>query len=127
MGRRAPRAPSLQELLDIIGPKTEKVFISYRWVLKNRGESKPGPYNPNNDFRIRRAYITGTQVALVVKNLPAPAGEVRDTGSVPGEGHDNPLQHFPGESHGQRSLAGQSPWGCKESDTTEVTNSFHSL
>ena len=27
----------------------------------------------------------------------------------------------PGESHGQRSLAGYSPWGCKESDTTEYT------
>ena len=26
---------------------------------------------------------------------------------------------LPGESHGQRSLAGYSPWGCRESDTTE--------
>ena len=26
-----------------------------------------------------------------------------------------------GESHGQKNLAGQSPWGCTESDTTEVT------
>ena len=26
---------------------------------------------------------------------------------------------LPGESHGQRSLAGYSPWGGKESDTTE--------
>ena len=26
-----------------------------------------------------------------------------------------------GESHGQRSLEGYSPWGCKESDTTEAT------
>ena len=26
---------------------------------------------------------------------------------------------FPGKSHGQRSLAGFSTWGCKESDTTE--------
>ena len=26
---------------------------------------------------------------------------------------------LPGESHGQRSLAGYSPWGCKELDTTE--------
>ena len=26
---------------------------------------------------------------------------------------------LPGESHGQRSLAGYSPWGCKESDTIE--------
>ena len=24
-----------------------------------------------------------------------------------------------GKSHGQRSLVGYSPWGCKESDTTE--------
>ena len=26
------------------------------------------------------------------------------------------------ESHGQRSLAGYSPWGCKESDTVEATD-----
>ena len=26
---------------------------------------------------------------------------------------------LPGESHGQRSLAGDSPWGSKESDMTE--------
>ena len=26
---------------------------------------------------------------------------------------------LPGESHGQRSLVGYSPWGCKESDMTE--------
>ena len=26
---------------------------------------------------------------------------------------------LPGESHGQRSLMGYSPWGCKESDMTE--------
>ena len=24
-----------------------------------------------------------------------------------------------GKSHGQRSLVGYNPWGCKESDTTE--------
>ena len=28
---------------------------------------------------------------------------------------------LPGKFHGQRSLAGYSPWGCKESDTTEPT------
>ena len=26
---------------------------------------------------------------------------------------------LPGESHGQRCLAGYSPWDCKESDMTE--------
>ena len=29
------------------------------------------------------------------------------------------LVFLPGRSHGWRSLAGYSPWGCKESDTTE--------
>ena len=29
------------------------------------------------------------------------------------------LVFLPGESHGQRKLAGSSSWGCRESDTTE--------
>ena len=33
---------------------------------------------------------------------------------------------LPGESHGQRSLEGYSPWGHKESDTTERLNSIRS-
>ena len=28
---------------------------------------------------------------------------------------------LPGETHGQRSLAGHGPWGRRESDTTEAT------
>ena len=58
-----------------------------------------------------------------VKNPPANAG---DTGSVPGSGRSSGERDgsttpgfLPGESHGQRSLAGYSPWGCKESNTTE--------
>ena len=34
---------------------------------------------------------------------------------------------LPGESHGERSLVGYSPWGRKESDTTERLHSLHSL
>ena len=30
----------------------------------------------------------------------------------------NPV-FLPGESHGQRSLVGYTPWGCRESDTTQ--------
>ena len=44
-----------------------------------------------------------------------------DLGSIPGlrrEWLPNPI-FLPGEAHGQRSLAGYSPWGRKESDTTE--------
>ena len=31
---------------------------------------------------------------------------------------------LPGESHGQGNLVGYSPWGHKESDTTEATNTY---
>ena len=69
-----------------------------------------------------------SQVALMVKNLSANAGDVRDVSSIPGfgrypgEGHGNPLQYSCLENpYGQRSLAGYSPWGRKESDTTEAT------
>ena len=34
---------------------------------------------------------------------------------------------LPGKSHGQRSLVGCSPWGCKESDTTERLHFHFSL
>ena len=44
------------------------------------------------------------------------AGLIPGSGTSPGERHGNPLQFLPGESHGQRSLEGYSPWG---SDTTE--------
>ena len=39
-------------------------------------------------------------MALVVKNPPATAGDIRDSGSIPGSGrspggvHGNPLQYF---------------------------------
>ena len=62
----------------------------------------------------------------MVKNMPANAGDIRDMGSIPGSGrspggrHGTPLQDScPENAHGQRSLAGYSPWGHKESDATE--------
>ena len=68
-----------------------------------------------------------SQVEIVVKNSPANAGDIRDSGSIlgsgrsSGEGHGNPLQFLPGESQGQRSLEGYSPQSQKELDTTKVT------
>ena len=70
-----------------------------------------------------------SQVVPVGKNLPASAGDTRDavliSGSVrsPGEENGNLLQYFlPGKFHGQRNLTGYSPWGHKESDTTDHTH-----
>ena len=55
------------------------------------------------------------------------AGDAGDMGSIPGVRKIpwrrawQPIPVFlPGEFHGQRSLAGYSPWGHKESDLTEV-------
>ena len=43
-------------------------------------------------------------------------------GKIPWRRAWQPTRAFlPGESHGQRSLVGYSPWGCKKLDTTEVT------
>ena len=66
-----------------------------------------------------------SQVVLVVKNLPANAGDTRNMSSIPGSGR------FPGVGNGNkvqfsclknsidRSLAVYSPWGHTETDTTE--------
>ena len=61
----------------------------------------------------------------MVKNLPA---KTRDQGSIPGSrrspggGNGNPLQYSSlGKSQEQRSMAGYSPQGHKDSTTTEYT------
>ena len=54
----------------------------------------PEPY-----FFLPHVKQGASQVALVLKNLPANAGDVRDVDSIPGlgrspgEGHSNPLQY----------------------------------
>ena len=65
----------------------------------------------------------------MVKNPPTNAGEVRDSdltpgsGRCPGGGHGSPLQYSYMENPVDRgrSLVSYSPWGHKESDTTEMT------
>ena len=53
-------------------------------------------------------------------------GSIPGLGKSPGEGNGDPIPVFlPGESHGQRSLAGYSPWGLKELDTTERLHFQH--
>ena len=56
----------------------------------------------------------------MVKNLPANAGDLRDIGLIPGL-ETSPGGHLLEKFHGQKSLAGYSSYGCKESDTTEET------
>ena len=66
-------------------------------------------------------------MVLVVKNLPAEAGDIRDMSLIPGSGrfpeggNGNPLQYSCLENPMDRQayLVGYSPWSCKELDTTE--------
>ena len=67
-------------------------------------------------------FLRASLVAQRLKCLP-PMQETR----VRSLGREDPLEKkmastpvfLPGESHGRRSLVGYSPWGRKESDTTE--------
>ena len=61
-------------------------------------------------------FFWASQVALLVKNSPANARDVRDAGLIPGlgrspgGGYGNPLQYsFLENPHGQRSLVDYSP------------------
>ena len=65
---------------------------------------------------------------MIIKNPPANAGDIRDVGSIPGSGRSPwrrawpPTPIFlPGESDGQKGLAGDSPWDFRELDMIVVT------
>ena len=70
-----------------------------------------------------------SQAVLLVKNLPAKAGDTRDVtlksgfGRSLGVGNGNPLlptQVFLlGKFYGHRSITGYNPWGHKDLDMTE--------
>ena len=68
----------------------------------------------------------GFQVALLVKNLPANAGDRRDTGSIsvwgqsPGGGYGKSLQYSCLEDPMDREVYRLRPQVCKELDTTEL-------
>ena len=75
---------------------------------------------------MKNPIIMGIPWWLSGKESSFHAGATRDVGLIAGSGrsprvgHGNPLHYSCLENpHGQRSLAGYSPWGLKELDTTE--------
>ena len=78
------------------------------------------------------SWFMGFLGGAVVKNLLADAGDTGDQVlsldrkiSWSRKWQPTPVL-LPGKSLGQRSLAGHSSWGCKESDMTEQLNTQQS-
>ena len=79
-----------------------------------------------NSWQNQLTMIENHRDDSVGKESACKARDTGDTGSITGserapggeKRQPTPLL-LPGKSHGQRSLAGYSPWGCKESDLTE--------
>ena len=97
-------------------------------------------------MRIINVYLHGQEIVLMLVNhkisriqaslmaqwvkKPFAVRETQETW-VPSLGWEDPWKRkwqstpvfLPEKSHGQRSLVGYSPWGCKELDTTEPLSS----
>ena len=103
------------------GGWTEALFYGPSWILIHFAYNAHGRYillegGITLFFNRASDSLWASQVVLVGKNLPANAGDVRDVDLIPGSGRSprggawqsTPV-FLPGESHGQRSLAGYSP------------------
>ena len=66
----------------------------------------------------------------MAQNPAANAGDTRDTGAIPGSERSpavrngSPLQYFCLENPVDRGTWWASPWGCKQSDMTELKAIF---
>ena len=75
---------------------------------------------------LRRVGFSGVSDSKESTCNVANLGLIPGLGKSPGGGHGNPLKCSCLENpHGQRSLAGYSPWGQKETDTVESPSLFH--
>ena len=73
--------------------------------------------SPGEDKRYPHQYSWASLVAQLVKDPPVgDLGSIPGLGRSPGEGKGYPLQYFGLENPMDYIV---SPWGCKESDTTE--------
>ena len=95
---------------------------------KNKEKKKyTHTHNTNCELAYTHMDVRNSQVAMVVKNVPASAGDLRDTGPIPGwvrcpgRGHGNPLQYSCLENHMDRGPQQAIEQDHKKSDTTEVT------
>ena len=84
----------------------------------NPGSIPRSGRSPGEGIGYPLQYSWASLVAQRVKNMPAMWETWVQSMGWRKEWLPTPV-FWPGKFHGQRSLAGYSPWGCKESDTTE--------
>ena len=78
---------------DHIESKQGGVFLIASYILNSKAMWRLG--NQLQPLVSWHLYRWASQEALVVKNLPASAGNVRDMGAIPGSGkHGNPLHYL---------------------------------
>ena len=103
-------------------PKVKTHTEPLHWVTSNELTGLSGELASHKQLDGKKLTMDASLVAQRLKRLPA----MRETW-VRSLGGENPLEKelathsvlLPGESHGQRSLVGYSPWAHKVSETTE--------
>ena len=125
--------PILFNLADSI---KQKMDCKLKVCCNKRGSFQNAPHHFPSIIPLPLFHSTPPALGLLVTQVPKdfPGGSggkasvynEGDLGSIPGLGRFPWKRKWlsipvlsPGKSHGQRSLVGYSPWGCKESDTTE--------
>ena len=100
--------------------KSDFVFITCSCQLRPKVQSVTVPFMQNGGFP--DGSDSKESICLPCRRLKFDPW----VGKIPWRREWQPTPVFlPGESHGQRSLVGYSPWGHEESDTTErITFSF---
>ena len=103
-GGVAQSCPTLCDPMDCSPPgsSVHGIFqareLEWAAISFSRGSSRPRDRTWVSHILCIVVYIWASQVALVIKNLPANAGDIRDVASIPGGrshggGHDNLLQY----------------------------------
>ena len=117
-----------QEWVAISFSNAWKWKVEVKSLSRVRLAATPWEYSPGKNTGVG-CHCPLHQMALVVKNPPAQCTRCKRCRFDPWVRkitwrrtcQPTPV-FFPGKSHGQRSLVGYSPWGHKESDTTEQMN-----
>ena len=87
------------------------------WIEEPSGLQSMGSQRVSHDWAPEQQQIHCTEK---LNSHHGVLGSIPGLGRSLGEGNGNPLQYFCLENpHGEKSLVGYSPWGCKETDMSE--------